>query len=476
MHGIAIHNGKMYMVTVKEVFVAPILPDGTLGELTQIIGDLPDGGQHFNRVLAVGPDDKLYISIGSTTNVANETNQENATIVRANLDGTNRRIFASGLRNTIGFGWHPATKRMWGWDQGIDWLGDNEQGEEFNEILEGQKYGWPYVYGKSELHPHVRPPQEIGLTNADWAKQSREPTLLYTAHSAGIQMAFYTGTMFPQEYQNDAFVSLRGSWNRNPPSGYEVVRVHFDKSGTATKIEPFLTGFLVKGADPTGNGKDAQFARLAGCAVARDGSLLIGDDSNNTIYRVWYGRDAPPPPIMRREAISMNLPESEPKSAAQVSVTSPAFKNNGAIPDENTSYFQDKSPALSWSGVPGETKAVAVMMEDPDASTKPITHFIAVLPASITRLEAGLPKTDTLPVGGVQGGNVTGAVGYYGPHPPAGDKPHHYHFQVFALDAMPALPVGFNRQALLDAMQNHVLAKGETIGTYQRTPDVRDKP
>ncbi len=475
-HGLAIHNGSMYIVTVKEVFVVPIKADGTLGEAKQIIGDLPDGGQHFNRVLSVGPDEKLYIAVGSTTNVANETNKENATMLRCNLDGTNRQIFASGLRNTIGFGWHPSAKRFWGWDQGIDWLGDDEQGEEFNEIVEGQKYGWPYVYGKSELHPHLRPPMEVGLTNADWAKQSKEPELLYTAHSAGIQMAFYTGAMFPKEYQNDAFISLRGSWNRNPPSGYEVARVHFDASGKATKIEPFLTGFLVKGADPARNGRDAQFARLAGCAVAKDGSLLVSDDSNGTIYRVWYGRDAVMPPITRREDISLNLPETKPKTNAKITVTSPAFKNNGPIPDENTDYFAGTFPGLSWSNAPAGTQAFAVMVEDPDASTKPITHFVGVFPSSVTQLDAGLPKTDTLANGGMQGGNATGAVGYYGPHPPAADKPHNYHFQVFALDTMPTLPTGFNRQAVLDAINGHVLAKGETVGTYKRTPDVRDKP
>jgi len=122
------------------------------------------------------------------------------------------------------------------------------------------------------------------MTNEDWARISRNPVLTYTGHSAPMQMAFYTGDMFPAEYRNDAFIAMRGSWNRKPPSGYEVVRIRFDRAGRATSIEPFLSGFLVKGGAP--NGGDGNFARLAGVAVMKDGSLLITDDTNNTIYRV----------------------------------------------------------------------------------------------------------------------------------------------------------------------------------------------
>ena len=477
LHGIAIYNGKMYLETVKEVFIADMKPDGTLGELKQIISDLPDNGQHQNRTLTVGPDNKLYMSVGSTTNVAIESDRESATILRANLDGSDRKIFASGLRNTIGYGWHPTTKRFWGWDQGIDFLGDEEQAEEFNELLEGKKYGWPFVYEKGRPHPHVKPPAPLGLTNEDWAKQSQNPTLLYTAHSAGMQMIFYTGAMFPAEYQNDAFIALRGSWNRNPPSGYEIVRIRFDKNGAATKIEPFVSSFLVKGGSKSGDGKDAHFGRLAGVAVAKDGALLFSDDTNGVIYRVSYNQGAKPlPAIMSREDVSITLPETA-TAKSRLTVASGAFKDGGAIPDPYSSYYQGVSPSLSWKNAPKETKSFVVMVEDPDAMVKPVTHWIcANLPPTVTELSENQPKTDTLPEGAIQGGNNTGAIGYFGPHPPAADKPHHYHFQVFALDTMLTLPVGFNRQALLDAMKNHVLAKGETIGLYQRRPDVRDLP
>ncbi len=475
LHGIALHSGKAYIVTVKELYVADIKPDGTLGALKLLLNDLPDAGQHPNRTLAVH-NDQLFISVGSTCNACDESNRENAPMLRLNLDGTNRTIYASGLRNTIGFGWHPATGKMFGWDNGMDWFGDNESQEEFNELIENQKYGWPYVYEKSKLNPHNKPPAPLGLTNEDWARQSREPVLLNTAHSAGIQMTFYTGAMFPAEYRNDAFVALRGSWNRNPPSGYEVARIRFDASGKPLKIESFLSGFLVKGGAP--DGKDAHFARIAGVAQAKDGALLVSDDTNNIIYRVTYNARSAgsAPAIMSREQISLLLSETA-SARGQLTVTSPAFRNGAAIPDEHSSYYADASPALAWSGVPREAKSVVVMLEDPDAALKPTTHWlVANIAPGVTQLSANQPKTDALASGAVQGGNITGQIGYYGPHPPPADKPHNYHFQVFALDTTLNLPVGFNRQALLDAMRGHVVAKGEVVGTYQRRPDVRDKP
>ncbi len=140
LHGMAIDNGKMYVITVREVFVADMKLDGTLTELRMIINDLPDAGQHPNRTMAVNGG-KLYISVGSTCNACDESNAENATMLTTDLNGQNRKIFASGLRNSIGFGWHPVSKKLFGMDHGIDMLGDNDQEEELNEIVEGKKYG-----------------------------------------------------------------------------------------------------------------------------------------------------------------------------------------------------------------------------------------------------------------------------------------------------------------------------------------------
>jgi len=470
LHGIFIDNGKMYFTTVKEVFVADINRDGTLAAPRMIIGDLPTGGQHPNRTLAVR-DGKLYITVGSTCNACDETDAELATILTTDLNGQNRKIYASGLRNTIGFGWHPVSQKMFGMDHGIDMLGDNDQEEELNEITEGAKYGWAYVYANAKLNPHNTVPKPLGLTNEDWAKQSKNPVLLYTPHAAPMQMAFNTGAMFPAEYKNDAFVAMRGSWNRIPPSGYEVVRIRFDQSGNPAKIEPFLTGFLVKGGAP--DGKDAHFARIAGLAMMRDGSMLVTDDTNNIIYRISYNAKTIPP-IMSRDNISMLLPETA-SARGQITVKSSAFANMGMIADKYSDYFQGVSPEISWTGVPQNAKSLVLMMEDPDASLKPVTHWImANISPNVTGLPENVTKTEKYG-DATQGVNNTGKVGYYGPRPPPADKPHNYHFQIFALDTKLNLPSGFNRQALLDAMKGHVIAKGETVGTYQRRPDIRDK-
>ena len=470
LHGLAIDNGKMYLVTVKEVFVADIKSDGTLGELRAIISDLPDAGQHPNRTLAVR-NGKIYITVGSTCNACDESNLENATILTTDTNGQNRKIYASGLRNTIGFGWHPVSGKMFGMDHGIDWLGDNEQMEELNEIVENAKYGWAYVYADGKINPQDEPPKKLGLTNEDWAKQSKNPSLLYTAHSAPMQMAFNTGTMFPAEYKNDAFVAMRGSWNRNPPSGYEVVRVRFDNAGNPTRIEPFLTGFLVKGGAP--DGKDAHFARVAGLAMMRDGSMLVTDDTNNIIYRISYNSNQMPP-IMSRDNISMMLAETA-NAPATIRVVSSAFAGRQMIPDKYSAYFADVSPQISWSNVPRNAQSIVVMMEDPDATLKPVTHWLAAnIAANVTGLPENVAKTE-MANGAMQGANHNGKIGYYGPQPPPADKPHNYHFQVFALDTRLNLPSGYNRQALLDAMRGHVIAKGELVGTYQRRPDERDK-
>jgi glucose/arabinose dehydrogenase len=278
MHGIYIHDGHVYLATVKEVFVAARNADGSLGELKQIIGDLPDGGQHPNRTLAVGPDGKLYITVGSTCNECAETNDEHATVLRVNLDGSGREIFAKGLRNTIAIAWHPVTKQMYGMDHGIDWLGDNEHVEEFNLLEQGADYGWPYIYGEGKVNPAEEPPP--GKTMDELLRTTRKPILGYTPHAAPMQMVFYTSDEFPAEYRNNAFVTMRGSWNRKPASGYEVVRLRFE-GDKPVAFEPFLTGFLQQDAA-------AHFGRPVGLAIAKDGSLLVGDDTNGVIYRVVY--------------------------------------------------------------------------------------------------------------------------------------------------------------------------------------------
>lgn len=473
-HGLAIKDDKLYLVTVKEVFVADIKQDGTLGPLEMIIGDLPDSGQHPNRVMAFGPDGMLYISVGSTCNACNESNAENATVLRATPDGKSRTIFASGLRNTIGFDWNRQTGELWGLDHGIDLLGDEVQPEELNKLEQGKQYGWPHVYGKGDIYPQSTPVG--GLTKEQWRDQSVPMVLGYTAHAAPMQMKFYSGTSFPAEYAGDAFATMRGSWNRNPASGYEIVRIHFE-NGQPKSIEPFLTGFLTDG------GK-THFARPVGLAVAKDGSLLMADDTNGVIYRVAYTgtaqkvteQKAAPASVMEAQAakgvgvpLAKDRPETDAKRAFKVS--SGDFAANGAIPMKQSEYADGVSPALRWDAVPGAV-SYAIVMEDPDSKPiKPFVHWVAWnIPATLTSLPEGLQEQLRLvePEGVLQGRNSSGTHGYFGPKPPVGDPAHHYHFQVLALDQMLDIPPTSDRDAFLAAASGHVIAKGELVGLYEQ--------
>ena len=474
LHGIAMRGGRMFLADVNTVYSASIRPDGSVTQPVPIARDLPDGGQHPNRTLAFGPDGALYVSVGSTCNACIEPNPENATLIRIETDSGERRIFASGLRNTIGFGWHPSSGRLYGMDQGIDWLGNDHQQEELNEILDGKRYGWPYIYENSQLNPQDEPLQ---VTQLQWARASREPTSLYTAHAAAMQLAFYAGTLFPAEFRNDAFSAMHGSWNRKPSSGYEVVRIRFNGSGDFTAFEPFITGFLVPqpkrdpplpGAQPLP--PDGFVGRPTGVAVARDGALLVGDDSNNMIYRVSYGGTAPPlsPQQLAKDIVL-------PKSTTALRVESAAFGANAPIPEQYSDYGKGISPPLSWSEAPAGAKAFALFVEDPDATSPlPFVHWIAVLPRGVNQLPMGVPpgyeRHPSIPDAS-QGSNSRSTIGYFGPRPPAGQPPHHYHFQVLALDTVPRVPGGgYNRHALLKAIEGHVLASGELVGTFARAP------
>ncbi|MDC0710803.1 PQQ-dependent sugar dehydrogenase [Stigmatella sp. ncwal1] len=278
VHGLTLHEGKAYVATPTQVFSAELLADGTWGPHQLFVDRLPDGGQHPNRTLAVGPDRKLYLSVGSSCNACAETNQEHATMLRVNLDGSGREIFARGLRNTIGFGWQPQTGEMWGFDHGSDHRGDDIPPEELNKLLPGKDYGWPYAYGTRQEDPVIDKPKN--MTKQQYAAMSEPSVLDYQAHSAPIGMVFYTGTQFPAGYQGDAFVAMRGSWNRRPATGYKLVRVDFE-GGQPVGFSDIVSGFLLDGGR-------AHFGRVAGVTQAADGSLLLGDDTGGVIYRVAY--------------------------------------------------------------------------------------------------------------------------------------------------------------------------------------------
>ena len=484
MHGIAISGNTMYLATVNDVYRTTIQPDGNLAPLEHIVDDLPDGGQHPNRTLVVGPDGKVYVSVGSTCNACDETNSESATMLQMEPDGSSRRIFASGLRNTIGFGFEPQSGELYGMDHGIDWLGDNEQYEELNHLVQGKRYGWPYIYGASKFNPQDEPPGDISL--AEWAAKSVEPVGFYTPHAAPMQMIFYTAEQFPDDYHGDAFVAMRGSWNRKPPSGYEVARIKFE-GGNPVGFEAFAQGFLSR------QGKHwVHRGRLAGIVQAKDGSLLVADDTNGVIYRITYtgktrGRHHVGPPTNSWNTDIRVVDATSPPpdggntaglaiellgDAQPLGLESPAFSDGDAIPEKFSADGQNISPPLQWTAGPEGTKSYVVIMEDPDVDENPpFVHWLLYnLPAEVTQLEEGVPPLPELakPKGAMQGKNDRGAVGYFGPKPPVGDPAHRYHFQVFALDTRLDVSFGLTRDELLAAMEGHVVASERIVGTFAR--------
>lgn len=475
LHGITIHNNAMYLASVKDVYQAPINPDGTLGPVQHIIDDLPDGGQHPNRTLKIGPDGMLYLSVGSTCNACEETNPEHAALLQITPDGRQRRIYASRLRNTVGFDWHPETGELWGMDHGTDWLGNDQPQEELNRIVEGGNYGWPYIYGDGKEMPHRDPPS--GITTEQWRQMTIPMEMGYTPHAAPMQMQFYRGGQFPDEYRGDAFVAMRGSWNARPATGYEIVRIRF-KDGKPEGFEPFISGF-VENAD---SDDATHFGRPVGLAFMPDGSMLFSDDTNGVIYRVSYEGDkpgservaeaAPQQPSQQTLAqqqgnreMAVSLLAKGQQASFQVS--SPSFQMGGEIPLHHTAFGGGFSPALEWSNLPKETKSLAVLMEDPTASPQLVNHWIAYnIPAGLGILREGLPTHYRLREPELsQGQNTVGRIGYYGPRP-MDDAVHQYHFQVFALDRELDLPPGAQRQAVIDAMKGHVLGYGVLVGTF----------
>jgi glucose/arabinose dehydrogenase len=282
IHGITYHQNKLYLSPPTSLYVVDIAQDSSVNQPRLLIDNLPDGGQHPNRTLKFGPDGLLYLSVGSSCNACPETNPEHATMlqIRLNEESHERRIYAHGLRNTVGFGWHPITGEFWGLDMGSDWRGADLPPEEVNLIREGRHYGWPWCYGKQEVDEIIaQKPRD--MTKEEFCAKTEPMVLGYQAHSSPLQMVFYDADQFPEEYRKDAFASLRGSWNRKPPVGYKVVRLHFDDKGQPVEFEDFMTGFITKDGS-------AYLARLCGLTVARDGSLLVGDDHNGVIYRVSY--------------------------------------------------------------------------------------------------------------------------------------------------------------------------------------------
>lgn len=240
-----------------------------------LVADMPQGGLHNHRALALAADGSVFVSSGSTCNVCVEPDPRFATVLRYDADGMHGRIYASGLRNASGLAFDDAGK-LWAVVNGRDNIGDDLPPDELVEIKDKANYGWPYCYAGNGARV---PNPEFG----DLSKcVGTEPSAFnFQAHSAPLQIAFYRGSQFPARYRGALFVAFHGSWNRSVKTGYKVVVVFF-KDGRPDHVEDFATGWL--GSDQSVSG------RPAGIAVGPDGSLYISSDTTGYIYRVTYQR------------------------------------------------------------------------------------------------------------------------------------------------------------------------------------------
>ena len=230
---------------------------------------------HFWKFLAMGPDGKLYYNVGAPGNIVMPSYFQ-ATISRVDPRTGITETYVQGVRNSVGFDWHPKTMELWFGNHARDWLSDDLPNDTLHRVSrKGMNFGYPFCHQGDTLDP------VYGKNRS--SSEFTPPALKLGAHVAPIGMRFYTGKMFPAEYQNNIFIALRGSWNRTVKQGYNVTRIIVDGKGGA-KMEPFLTGFLVdEKADPP------MWGRPADVMVMRDGSLLVSDDHNGIIYRVSYG-------------------------------------------------------------------------------------------------------------------------------------------------------------------------------------------
>jgi len=249
------------------------------GEGKVVIDNLDPNRQagHFWKFLALGPDGKLYFNIGAPGNIV-MPNYMQASIMRVDPAKGVLETVALGVRNSVGFDWHPKTKELWFTNHGRDWLGDDSPNDTLHRVAAKTvpNFGYPFCHQGDTLDP------EYGKNRscAEFAK----PALKLGAHIAPLGMRFYNGKMFPAEYQNNAFIAMHGSWNRSTKQGYNVMRVTVDDKGQA-KMQPFVTGFLTdeKGDPP-------MWGRPVDLLVMKDGSLLFSDDYNGILYRVTYGK------------------------------------------------------------------------------------------------------------------------------------------------------------------------------------------
>ena len=278
--GIAFRDDYVYIGNTGEVvrFRYDKQTSKRLGEAEHIL-DLPPGGGHFTRTLAFSNDGQhLYISVGSSGNIEFEKDARRAAVLVCDPDGKNSRIYASGLRNSVGLAVDPSSGLVWSAVNERDEMGDNLPPDYLTSLKDGGFYGWPYSYIGDNVDPRVKPQKP------ELVAKAVIPDVLLGAHVAPLQFAFYNGNQFPESYRGGIFLAEHGSWNRASRSGYQVVFVGMKDGKAAADPVPFMTGFV---PNPAGQ---SVMGRPVGVTVAPDGALLVSDDGAKLIYRISYSK------------------------------------------------------------------------------------------------------------------------------------------------------------------------------------------
>ncbi len=286
--GVTFHEGDLYFSEVNSIWKIPNI-DEALSSSEQIpkkvlvTNNLPSDTWHGWKWIDFGPDNKLYVPVGAPCNICNPSSEEKynfdkryASIMRLN-DGAWEYV-ARGVRNTVGFDWHPETNNLYFGDNGRDWMGDDMPSCELNVVINDDSfYGYPYKHSIDVLDPDYS--KKIPVD----AEEFIDPILELGAHVAPTGLSFYNGDHFPAKYKNTLFMTLHGSWNRSRKVGYKVIAVHFDENGELLYQKDFITGWL-----QNNNGQEKVLGRPASVFQKSDGSILISDDGANVIYRVTY--------------------------------------------------------------------------------------------------------------------------------------------------------------------------------------------
>ncbi|MBI5471046.1 MAG: sorbosone dehydrogenase family protein [Ignavibacteriae bacterium] len=274
-NGVAFKDGALYVAQNSRI----LRFDNIESNLTNppkpvVVNDsYPTDKSHGWKFIAFGPDDKLYVPVGAPCNICERDDPVYASITRIDSDGKKREIFARGVRNTVGFAWHPTTKELWFTDNGRDMMGDDVPADELNVApKKGLHFGFPYVHQGDILDP------EYGQGKK--ASDFTLPAQKLGPHVAALGMRFYTGKMFPASYRNQIFIAEHGSWNRSTPIGYRVMLVKLD-GNKVKSYTPFAEGWL--------EGRRA-WGRPVDVLVMPDGALLVSDDDADVIYRITYSK------------------------------------------------------------------------------------------------------------------------------------------------------------------------------------------